>query len=159
MLIHKINKTKLLIIVILGFFITTILFSTNIKAHSPSDMKIIYNYETKKIDATITHQVPNPEVHYVYKIEVRINDELYKTFNYTSQPGSTFTYSLYEIEANLNDSIEVKALCNQVGQITKQLIVSEKNGESPRNGDSTPGFEILVFIVSLVIVFVLLKNK
>ena len=109
MLTNKIKKRKLLITILITFFITTISFSVNIKAHSPSDMKINYDSETKKIDATITHQVPNPDIHYVYKIEVRINDELFKTFDYTSQPGTTFTYNLDEIDANVSDSIEVKA--------------------------------------------------
>jgi hypothetical protein len=149
----------MLLIAIIGFIITIVLFSTCVSAHSPSDLKINFDSETKIIDATVTHQVSNPDVHYIYKIEVRINGELYKTFDYTSQPGTTFSYDLDGIEANVNDTIQVKALCNQGGELSRQLTVSEKNGESTGDGDSTPGFEFLVFITALIMVFILLRKK
>jgi len=159
MFMFKTNKSMLLIAIFTAFLITILSFSTCVNAHSPSDMKISYDTETKIIDATITHQVPNPDAHYIFKIEVKINDELYKTFDYTSQPGTTFSYDLEGIEANVSDTIQVKALCNQGGDINRQLTVSEKNGESAGEGDSIPGFEILVFIAALIMVFVLIRNK
>jgi hypothetical protein len=158
MLKHIIKKSGSSFMVSIVLFLILILCSANIQAHSPSSMKIIYDKEEKTIDVEITHSVSNPNTHYVNKIEVRINDELYETFDYTSQSGSSFSYTLDSIEASEGDEIEVKAICNQGGQITRQLTVGEANGESSDN-ESTPGFEILVFVVSLAMVIILIRKR
>jgi hypothetical protein len=158
MLLHYIKRDRFVFIFFTTLILISTLFATNIKAHSPSSMNISYDLEAKTIDAVITHTVSNPGSHYVNKLEIKINDELYETFEYTSQPGSSFTYSLDSINASTGDIIEVKALCNQGGQITKQLTVGEENGEST-DEESTPGFEIMLFIISLGMVIFLIKYK
>jgi hypothetical protein len=122
-------------------------------------MSISYDIEEKRIDAVITHTVSDPNDHFVNKIEVRINDQLIDTYQYTNQPGTSFTHSLDSIAANISDTIEVKAICNQGGQITKQLTVTEENGQSTNGNDSTPGFEIFIFTAALVMALTLFKNK
>jgi hypothetical protein len=158
MLNHGIKNGKFLSIFLIMFFLISIPLSTNIMAHSPSSMKISYNLEAKTINATISHSVSNPNNHYVNEIEVRINEQLYETFEYTSQPGSSFTYALDSIEADVGDIIEVKAICNQGGQITRQLTIGEGNGESS-DDESTPGFEMLLFIFSMLMVYIFIRKK
>ena len=152
------KKSRLFFTIITTLLISIMCVAT-IKAHSPSSMSISYDIEAKTIEAAITHTVSDPDAHFVNKIEVRINDELFDTFQYTSQPGTSFTHSLDLINASVGDKIEVKAYCNQGGQITKQLTVSEENGKSTNGDDSTPGFEILLFVAALVMVLTLIKNK
>ena len=157
MLKYDIKRIKPLFLIFTVIFIISILCAANVMAHSPSGMKISYDMDEKTIDAEITHSVSNPSNHYVNKIEVRINNELYETIEYTSQSGSSFTHSLDSIEASAGDEIEVKAICNQGGQITRQLTVGEGNGVS--DDESTPGFEILVFITSLIMVIFLIRKR
>ena len=158
MLKYVIKKSRPLFMIFTVIFVIAILCAVNIKAHSPSGMKISYDMDEKSIDAEITHSVSNPNTHYVNKIEVRINDELYGTFEFSNQSGSSFTHKLDSIEASVGDEIEVKAICNQGGQMTRTLTVGEGNGESS-DDESTPGFEILVFIVSLVTVVILIRKR
>ena len=60
-------------------------------------------------------------------------------------------------------AIRVNAECNQGGSITKQLTVG--SGETPisedeDDGGSTPGFEFLILMISLIlIVFILRKRR
>ena len=136
-----------------------IFFSYSASAHSPSNMKLSYNNSTKELDVEITHQVSNPETHYIYNIVIKINGETKITKEYASQPGSIFTYTYEGINASKDDVIQVTASCNQGGSITKELIVSSEGVSETGGGSSTPGFELIIFIVSILAVIMLVKKR
>ena len=49
-------------------------------AHAPSDMSISYNELSKMLNVTITHQVPNPQAHYVKEVRVTLNGNVVQRF-------------------------------------------------------------------------------
>jgi len=153
----KMNCSKIAPIILC--FLAVILVSQNVSAHSPSNMSINYDSENQKLETTITHQVSNPDSHYIYNIAIKKNGETYNSFNYTNQPsGSSFTYT-YDIDTTEGDTIEVTALCIQGGSITKQVSINDENGFSDdSDGSSTPGFEIVLLIVSLLIIIIIKKR-
>ena len=154
----KMNYSKIGPIILC--FLAVILVSQNVSAHSPSNMSLNYDSENQKLETTITHQVSNPDSHYLYNIVIKKNGETYNTFDYTNQPSSSsFTYT-YDINATEGDAIEVTALCIQGGSITKQVSVSDENGFSDdSDGSPTPGFEIVLFIISFIIIIIIGGKK
>jgi hypothetical protein len=121
----KINRIKIGLLAFL--MLSIILFSGQAFAHPPQDMKIEYNVQTSTLDVTITHNSPGPTIHYVYRVEIEKNGELYLFEEYTSQPTtSTFTYS-YIVEAEGGDEIRVEAICNIAGSIVRSTIVPNEN--------------------------------
>ena len=154
----KMNYSKIGAIILC--FIAVILIPQNVSAHSPSNMSLNYDSENQKLETTITHQVSNPDSHYIFNIVIKKNGETYNTFDYTNQlSSSSFTYT-YDINATEGDAIEVTALCIQGGSITKQVSISGENGFSDdSDGTSTPGFEIVLLIVSLLIIVIILRKK
>ena len=90
-------------------------------AHAPSDMSVTYNELSKDLVVTITHQVPNPQAHYVREVRVTINGIVVNDSQYTSQPASdTFTYT-YPVLPIPGDTIEVTASCSIAGSISRQM--------------------------------------
>jgi hypothetical protein len=141
-------------------FFSLVLLSINVSAHSPSNMSLSYNNTTKELQVDITHQVSNPNTHYVYNIVVKINGETNISQDYTSQPGSSFTYSYEGIEVIEGDIFEVTALCNQGGSITRTFTVS--SGEVSETGDddsSTPGFELTVVFLAVALVLLCRRKR
>jgi hypothetical protein len=149
-------KTSKIIIITLCF-ITLIITSQNITAHPPSNMNLKYDQEKQKLETTINHQVSNPNSHYIYKIEIKKNDETYKTYDYKNQTSSSSLTYTYEINLTKGDEIEVKASCNQGGSIVKKIMINDQNGI--QEDSSTPGFEIIIIIISLLITISYYKRK
>ena len=113
--------------------IIMIIFSSQAFAHPPQDMVLDYNVTTSTLDVTITHNTLDPMSHYVYKVEIKVNGDLYLSKLYTSQPtSSTFSYN-YTVLTNTSDQISVTAFCILFGSITKTLVVPNKNAPDAPN--------------------------
>lgn len=122
------RKIKYFIILMLVFTST---LSIAVTAHPPQGMTLDYDFETKILDVTISHNTPGPTVHFINRVDVEINDELYLSEDYDSQPTTdTFTYS-YTVEAEIGDIIKVTAFCNIQGSITKSITVRDPNQDEP----------------------------
>ena len=107
--------------------IITVIISTQAYANPPDDMVLEYNVSASELDVTITHPTFDPNTHYIYKVDIDINGELYLSELYTSQPTSDpFTYT-YTVVANAGDEISVTAFCSLFGDLTKSLIVPNEN--------------------------------
>ena len=142
------------ILLLIFFTLSTI----NVSAHSPSNMNLSYNTNTKELDVSINHQVANPDTHYVNNIIIKINDITIQTEEYSSQPGSSFTYTYENFTATKDDKIEVTANCNQGGSITKTLTVTSEETSKSEDDDSTPGFELILIIFSIICIILILKK-
>ncbi len=141
---------------ILLFFSIPIIIPCIVTAHSPTDMTVFYNIETRQVRLSITHTVNDATTHYIKTVTIKKNGMMYNTSTYTAQPtANTFIYS-YQVNATTNDTIEVTASCNQGGSKTIQHTVAPTNGE---NKTSTPGFEILLIIGAILIFIVILRKK
>ena len=130
-----------------------ILTTNNVSAHPPSKLNIKYIKENEVVFVNISHSVTTDD-HYIKSIEIQLNGENYDTFEYTSQPSRTsFSYN-YTIAANDGDNIKIKAICNQFGTSTRELTIGENN-----NGSSTPGFTLILMIISILILFLLFNRR
>lgn len=127
-------------------------------AHAPSSMNLEYNSVTERLTVDITHSVADGDTHYVDNIRVTVNGETEINQDYTSQSGSSFTYTYEDVYANETDTIEVLANCNQGGLITKSLVVTGDQS-STQDDSSTPGFESVLLFIALILTFFVLKRK
>jgi hypothetical protein len=90
-------------------------------AHAPSDMSLSYNELSKELVVTITHQVSNPQAHYIREVRVLINVRVIYNSQYSSQPASdSFTYT-YPVQPIPGDTIEATAFCSITGSISRQM--------------------------------------
>jgi hypothetical protein len=92
-------------------------------------MVLEYDFFTQELNVTITHDVTDPNTHYIERVDILKNDVLFLTENYTSQPlTSTFTYT-YDVEAADNDELEVTTTSSDTGNLTGQITVNEPSQE------------------------------
>ncbi len=142
--------------IILFLSMTLSIMTYSVCAHSPATMTVTYNLETRDLQVTISHKVSSPTNHYIVKVEIKKNGELYNTSIYTNQPtNNTFSYS-YKVNATANDVIDVYAFCNQGGSKTAQYEVGKDNNG---NDTSTPGFELILFLGAVIVSLILLRKK
>lgn len=107
-------------------------------AHAPSDMSISYNERSGELNVTITHQVPDPGVHYVREVLVTINGNVVHDRQYTSQPApGAFTYT-YPLLPRPGELIEVTASCNIAGSISRQMFMPGPTATTGHPGTPPP---------------------
>ena len=109
---------------ILILFVLFIPFNAqNALAHNPSDLELAYDFDEQVLHVTIYHDVDDPETHYIERVEIRRNDELVHSEDYTSQPDkNSFTYS-YNISAEDGDELEAFAKCSLDGDRKEKINV------------------------------------
>jgi len=95
------------------------------QAHSPKDVTLTYDSDSRTLSVTVSHAVSNPQKHYVKAMTITKNSEPVATHEYTSQPEpSSFTYT-YPIEAKAGDTLKVKANCSYFGSETGELTIGK----------------------------------
>ena len=100
-------------------------------ATPPSDIVLAYSNATGQLSATITHPVPNPDVHYIQNVLVQLNGQTVINANYTSQPTKdSFTYT-YSLQAQPGDTISVTGTCSLFGSLTKSMTVPGPGATGP----------------------------
>ena len=101
------------------------IFPSAASAHAPSDVVLAYDAGTKVLSVTITHSSPMPSYHYIKTVEIFINGKSVMITPYTSQPGSTYTYT-YTVQAANGDKLQVAATCNIIGTKTVETTIKGK---------------------------------
>ena len=152
-----IKSKRFLILFIM--FLSFVFLSFNVSAHSPSSMTLSYDSSTNELQVDISHQVSDPNTHYVENIVIKINGETNISKDYTSQSGSSFSYTYEGIALSEGDLIQVTATCNQGGSISKELTISSEGVSETDDDSSTPGFELLVFIISIAAIIIFIKIR
>jgi len=111
-------------IMLLAFvFLPCLVFS-----HPPSDIVISYDLLKSEVSVVIEHSVKNPKEHYIYEIEVFVNDKKVIRQDTTAQINNKEQSLLYIIPGLKNgDKITVWAECNKGGEIKKSLVLKEKD--------------------------------
>ncbi len=123
-------------------------------AHSPSGMTLSYDAESGILSVAITHQVADPNSHYVVRVEIKKNGASYLEQAYSAQPtNSIFEYN-YNLTVEPGDLVEVSAFCVIGGSITRSIEISGSSGPSPVGG--TPVISWPFHAVLMVLGFVLL---
>ena len=152
------RKFALLLATLTLLSLAVIVLPAPVLAHPPATMDLDYNPETQTLSIAITHQVSDPDNHYVEKIEVTESGFPLLTEDYTSQPStSTFTYT-YTVAAREGDVLDVTAYCNLFGSMKKQITVSSPSPSltptpaplhSPTPSAETPGFDVLFALIGV----------
>jgi len=101
--------------------IGSLMVSMQAAAHNPRYMKL--NYEPDTLEVLILHFYFAPKVHYVYKVDIEKNGDLYSTEQYTSQPKLLFFRYNYNVTATTGDELMVTAYCSLFGKITRSITV------------------------------------
>jgi desulfoferrodoxin (superoxide reductase-like protein) len=120
---HSSGITSIAVAALIFLVLTLAVLPSPILAHSPAEVKLEYNVAEQTLSATVTHSVSTPD-HFVKKIELRKNRDLYLPEEYTSQPTpATFTYT-YAVTAGDGDVLEVTAYCSLYGSKTERITIA-----------------------------------
>ncbi|MFX1329706.1 MAG: hypothetical protein ACFE91_16375 [Promethearchaeota archaeon] len=124
------------------------------KAHNPSSMSLSYDSNTEILSVSIKHTVNNPNSHFIESVEIKLNGSTIINQPYTSQPStSTFTYQ-YNITAGVGATIQAIATCNQIGSITRSIIVGDDSGGQDGTTE-IPGYLGFLIITTLALIILL----
>lgn len=136
------------------------IFSQNVRAHPPENIDLEYNADNQVLTITITHNTNDLNSHYVAKVEVFKNDVAIIEENYQSQPTiNTFTLT-FNVSAVAGDVLKAEATCSLNGKSDESLTLGSGNTTSNNSdGPSTPGFEIIGILASVVILALILRRN
>jgi len=91
-------------------------------AHTPSDVKITFDWKTKVLTLVIMHDTPDPLRHYIGRVNIElngkevINDKLTRQDNSTSQ---TLSYTIPD--AQPGDIITLYVHCSIIGRLKRKI--------------------------------------
>lgn len=121
------KRNILYFLIILTTFLFT-LYQPRVNAHASSNMILSYDFNTQQLNVTITHNVANPNTHYIQSVTIRVNGSIHTQEVYTDQPTtSTYTYQ-YNITAGHGAAIQVTSVCNLSGTLIRSLTVVDPSG-------------------------------
>ncbi|NHJ33637.1 MAG: hypothetical protein FK732_12320 [Asgard group archaeon] len=149
------KKSNLILIsaflLIIGFTIN----SMDISSHSPSSLTLEYSFSQQELTINLVHSVADMNSHYIYNIEIFVNNILNDTLSYTSQPTmSVFSYTI-NLTADVGDIIKVTADCNQGGSQTKEITVTDDTVTS-----AVPAAHVCIILIGLAsTAFLKFRNK
>ncbi len=121
----------------------SVFFASLSQAHSPSNIIIDYNFDTKILTVTVNHAVSDPDTHYINQIDVWINDVFNTTEYYVRQFETTYQIDTFNITASHGDLIKIKAHCNVSGSLIEEFTL--QNPAIPEFGFILP---LAVFIIT-----------
>jgi len=111
------------LIVVAAILALAVLLVSPVAATPPTAVDLAYNDVAGQLNVTITHPVPNPGVHYIRNVMVKVNDDVVINRDYTSQPTTdTFTYT-YAIPLQAGDTVRATATCVLTGSLTGTLTI------------------------------------
>ncbi len=94
----------------------------NASAHPPSDILITYDTATKTLKAVITHQVSNPDKHFINKVDIQLNGQEIIEHKISRQDNNASQTVSYLIpEAKSGDTVSIEAYCNISGKLEKEI--------------------------------------
>lgn len=149
-------RTIYLLLIVFLVILSLVSISGGVSAHSPSDMELSYDRENYELTVTVSHSVGNKNTHYIEEVIIEKNGDEYERETYSSQPdNSEFIYT-YSVDASEGDTINVKANCNQGGDIEKTIELTE---ECVKEKDDTPFIPLSLVILVVAITSLIYKKK
>lgn len=101
--------------------IGSLMISMQAAGHNPRYMKL--DYQTNTLDVLILHFSFAPKIHYVYKVDIEKNGDLYVSEQYANQPRFIFFRYDYNVTATTGDELVVTAYCSLFGKLTRSITV------------------------------------
>jgi len=112
---------KITLLCFIWFFTTFV----ELYAHTPADMKLSYNPETRVLTVKIEHAVIDPKTHFIKRVIVKLNEKAIYTHNIKRQDDKYRQILEYPIlNAKNGDEISVEAYCNQGGKIQDDTVIT-----------------------------------
>jgi desulfoferrodoxin (superoxide reductase-like protein) len=94
-------------------------------AHSPSEIKIEFDPESKLLIATIYHLVGDSKTHYIERIDVRLNGKKVQTVVLKEQDSLLEQAIAVPVsDVKKGDSLSVEAYCSISGKLEKEIKVA-----------------------------------
>lgn len=109
---------------IVSFLVFLLLSFSLAFAHPPSDINISYDLVTKTLKAVITHNVSNPQKHFISKVEVGLNGKdiiVHQLSRQDNNNTQTVSYLIPDVKAG--DKLSLEAHCSISGELKKQVTV------------------------------------
>ena len=145
-----------MILISLMVLMTSSIFTTKAKAHSPNMISLGFN--AGNFNVLIGHEVDDPNTHYINLVQVSVNGSIVLSTTYTNQSSTSGGDYSYPLNYTTGDIFEVYATCNEGGSITGCIIVGV--GSCPQTGGpGIPGyfgFWLIIgfsIIVSIAIIY------
>lgn len=144
------NRKKILLLVAIFMLIGITGTTLNARANKPMFIDLDYNETDDILTATFVHGVTDPNYHYIFMVEIFVNESLVNTSFYNNQPSKNiFTYKYYNVTANFDDTIKLNATCTLEGWLEVEIFLGIHHSEPKGSFSSVIG----PTIVSSVIVF------
>ena len=112
------------LIAILGaLLVSTTMLTTLVDATSPRYIGLKYDAGTHTLTVKVIHFSPARKIHFVYRIEIDKNGQVYQSHVYQSQPGFFLNTYHYNVTASSGETITVGAYCVLWGFLQKSMVV------------------------------------
>jgi hypothetical protein len=96
-----------------------------VDAHGPSTVHLDYDFGTQVLTVDVSHNVGDPNSHYINQIVVEKNSAHFMTKDYTSQPSISNIVDTFNVPAVDGDVLTVTAYCNSIGSFTESITISD----------------------------------
>ncbi|MFX1607109.1 MAG: hypothetical protein ACFFDD_14540 [Promethearchaeota archaeon] len=126
-------------LVFLGILFLSLMFirAAPVAAHGPSAVHLDYDFETQVLTVDVSHNVANPNTHYIIQIVIEKNSAHFMTRDYTSQPSTTNIVDTFDVPAVDGDLLTVTAYCNSVGSFTESITVTDSSATTTTEPTTT----------------------
>ncbi|HAM38965.1 MAG: hypothetical protein A2474_05690 [Elusimicrobia bacterium RIFOXYC2_FULL_34_12] len=112
------------LVTVLLVFVFTLIGSFSY-AHSPSEIKLNFDYEAKILKAIILHSVADSDKHYIKEIKIKKNNKEILVHKLSRQDNNTEQEVSYLIpDINDSDTLTIIAYCSKIGQIKKDIKIT-----------------------------------
>lgn len=93
-------------------------------AHMPQDIIFKYIPDSKILSVGVYHKVNDLNQHFIKRIEIRLNGKELVAQNFLTQTNNNLlAVSYMVVDLKKGDTISIKAVCNQSGQLTQKFII------------------------------------
>jgi glyoxylate utilization-related uncharacterized protein len=106
------------------FLLSSTLLGITGSATSPRYINFQYQPSTHTLKVTVVHFSPAVKIHYVYRIAIEKNGELYQAYLYEKQPGVFLLKYTYNVSVNPGDTLTVSAYCILWGYLSKTKTIA-----------------------------------
>jgi hypothetical protein len=107
-----------------ALLISTTMITSCVNATAPRYIGLQYNAQTNTLKVKVLHISPAPKIHYVYRIEIDKNGEVYQAYLYQKQPKIFLSTYTYNVTVSAGDTITVSAYCMLWGFLQKSQTIT-----------------------------------
>ncbi|MFQ5832080.1 MAG: hypothetical protein ACE5H4_05225 [Candidatus Thorarchaeota archaeon] len=136
---RRLSASRVFVITAIVVFIAATMAPAPVTAHAPSNMTLLYDWNSQELTVTISHTVGDPNSHYIENITVFKNDVKFTSSLYTNQESSFTASDTFVVAATDGDVLRVWAECVLGGINQRTLTVSEPATETTTTTTTTNG--------------------